>query len=317
MAALLGLSPWRTPLDVYLDKVGQAEPIVETEPMQWGNILEDVVAHHWQEKTGRKVQRVNSQLRHPEHPYAIANIDRAIVVPGSRVRVADDGATLLGADGIFEAKTASAYADADWRGLDGSDSLPVYYAAQGMFYLGVTGQASCEFAALIGGQRFVMRRIERDEDTIAALLDRARHFWQTYVETKTPPAPVSGSEVRKLWPRDSGDLIAIDERADLLGSLNELRALRRQAKDLEEPIERATDALQLAIGQGSGLSLNGSAVVTWKAAKDSTATDWKAAAAELAALYDEARAANAPPAKTVLDKFTTTKPGSRRFLLKD
>ena len=35
VAALLGLSRWKTPLDVFLDKTGRSEPIPDNEPMLW------------------------------------------------------------------------------------------------------------------------------------------------------------------------------------------------------------------------------------------------------------------------------------------
>ena len=71
-----------------------------------------------------------------------------------------------------------------------------------------------------------------------------------------------------------------------------------------------TDALKLAIGEHAGLAINGRPVATWKAAKDSTVTNWQAAANDIGALV-------APDmlAATVA-RHTTTKPGSRRFLVK-
>jgi hypothetical protein len=83
---------------------------------------------------------------------------------------------------------------ADWQGADGSDALPVHYAAQGMWYLAVTGQDVCEFAVLIGGQRFVTRRVERDEETIRGMVEQAREFWLRHVMQRMPPEPRTGAD---------------------------------------------------------------------------------------------------------------------------
>jgi putative phage-type endonuclease len=312
IAAIMGLSPWRSPLDVYLDKTGAAEPVADSESMYWGRRLEDVVASEWQQRAGRRVQRVNTMLRRTgDEDWMLANIDRAIVAPGSRVRVGSDGASLIGAAGVLEVKTASAHAAADWQGADGSDALPVYYAAQGMWYLAVTGQDVCEFAALIGGQRFVTRRVERDEETIRGMVEQAREFWRRHVMQRMPPEPRTGAEAAKLWRRDQGDMRAIDDSTPLLTALNELRSLRSQAKELDAQIDGLTDELKLAIGPASGLTVGGQPVVTWRASKDRTETDWQAVAHELAAMVGQD--ALAP----IVARHTTTKPGSRRFIVKD
>lgn len=310
VAAILGISPYRSPLDVYLDKIGEAQPLPDSEPMYWGRRLEDVVAHEWQERTGRKVQRVTSMIRNHDQPWMLANIDRAIVAPGSRARL-DNAGRLLGAEGLIECKTASAYAAQDWQGLDGSDALPVYYAAQGMWYLAVTGLDVCEFAALIGGQKFVQRRVERDADTIRGMVEQVSEFWHRHVVAGLPPEPRTAADAARLWGKDSGDMLAIDEQTGLLVAVNELRTLRQRAKDIDQQIDGLADELKLAIGPAAGLSIGGKPAVTWKASKDAEAVNWQAIAHDLAALAGEQEF------EAARQRHTTTKPGSRRFLVKD
>lgn len=309
IAALLGISPWRSPLDLYLDKTGAgADDRADSEPMYWGRRLEDLVAHEWQERTGRKVQRVTAMMRHPDKPWMLANIDRAVVVDGSRARI-DGAGCLRGAAGILECKTASAYAAADWRGPDGSDVLPVYYAAQCMWYLAVTGLHVCEVAVLIGGQQYAMRRVERDDDTIRGLIDRADEFWRGHVLAGVPPEPRDAADALKLWRRDTGELRPIDDNTSVLVALNELRTLRGQAKDMDARIDALEDELKLAIGPATGLSVGGRAAVTWRAAKDSTVVNWQAVTNDIGASV-------APDMlSAAIQRHTTTRPGSRRFLL--
>ena len=57
IAAIVGISPWSTPRDIYLDKKGLAAPEQETDAMYWGTTLEDIVAREYSKRTGRKIER--------------------------------------------------------------------------------------------------------------------------------------------------------------------------------------------------------------------------------------------------------------------
>jgi putative phage-type endonuclease len=305
IAAILGLSPWKTAVDIWLDKTGQqAEEVIgDPEAMRWGSLLEDIIAREYSERTEHSLQRVNRILRHPAHEWVIGNIDRAVVADGSRVRVADDGGTLLGAQGLLEVKTASAYKAGDW-GRDGDDdAVPVHYQAQVMWYLGITGLQWADVAALIGGQRMIVRRIERDDETIAAMLERAHEFWHQHVLTRRPPEPATAKDVERLFPADNGETVEATD--DLLAAYNAAREAKARIAQAEADFEAAAGRIKLALGERSILALDGKTLVTWKAAKPSRRTDWKAVAEALHAPAD------------VIAAHTTETAGSRRFLLKE
>ena len=304
IAAILGLSPWKTALDVWLDKTGQTEDTLgNAEAVRWGTLLEDVVAREYSARTERAVQRVNRILRHPAHEWALGNIDRAVVAPGSRVRVSDDGGTLLGAQGLLEVKTASAYKAGEW-GRDGDeDAVPVHHQAQVMWYMGITGQPWADVAALIGGQRMIVRRIERDDEIITAMLERAHEFWHKHVLTRQPPEPTTAKDVERLFPADNGEAVEADE--SLLAAYNAAREAKARIAQAEADYEAATERIKLALGERSILALNGQPLVTWKAARPTRRTDWKAVAEAVHAPAD------------VIAAYTTETPGSRRFLLKE
>lgn len=313
VAAILGISPWKTPLDVYNSKV---EPVAADEEMSeaayWGIVLEDVVAREYATKTVSKIQRINDLVRHPEHPWAIANLDRVIVTPGSRARL-DDAGRLLGADGLLECKTASAYKASDW-GRDGDDdAIPVHYAAQAMWYLAVTGLPWCDFATLIGGQRFVTKRVERDEETIAVLLEKCRAFWFDHVQARRPPEPSNVDDVLKLFSADDGTTIEANE--DLLIAYNEAVVYRQQIETAEEELAKRTETIKLALKSASALAINGKPLVTWKKAKDSTKTDWQATAHDLKGWMIDNKIENGVDVvRDIIDQNTKTVEGSRRFL---
>lgn len=307
IAAILGLSPWKTAVDVWLDKTGQRkdDTVGDAEAVRWGTLLEDVVAQEYAGRTERKVQRVKRLLRHPAHEWAIGNIDRAIVRKRSVVRVCSDGGTLLGADGLLEIKTASAYKAGEW-GRDGDDdAVPLHYQAQCMWYLGITGQTWCDVAALIGGQRLVIRRIHRDDETIAAMLERAHEFWHRHVLGQRAPEPTTARDAETLFPADNGEALEADDA--LLEAYNAARTAKARMAEAEAEYEAAVERIKVAMGELSALTCNGQTLVTWKAAKPTRRTDWKALVHHHWPV---------PPADLV-EQFTTETPGSRRFLLKE
>lgn len=57
VASCLGLSPWRTPVQVWEDKTGRSTPDLTSDAAHFGTILEDIVAKEFSLRTGMKVQR--------------------------------------------------------------------------------------------------------------------------------------------------------------------------------------------------------------------------------------------------------------------
>src|SRR5690554_1892820 len=103
IAAIAGVSPWATPLSVYLDKIGGAPEKEGTEAMGWGTILEDVVAREYARRHPEyTIRRVNAVLQHPEVRYFIGNIDREIRRAGHPPM-------------LLEIKTTSAWNAGSWR----------------------------------------------------------------------------------------------------------------------------------------------------------------------------------------------------------
>ena len=58
VASLLGLSKWKSALELWLEKTGQADAFsVENEAMYWGNVLEPVIRTQFSELTGKPVTK--------------------------------------------------------------------------------------------------------------------------------------------------------------------------------------------------------------------------------------------------------------------
>ena len=100
VSAILGINPWASPLDVWLDKRGQAEPRAESMAMKLGNLLEPVVATLYADETGAELVDPGF-LRHPSRDWHIGTPDR-ITVDGTLIEIK----TAERADGWGEPETA-------------------------------------------------------------------------------------------------------------------------------------------------------------------------------------------------------------------
>lgn len=280
VAAILGLSKFKSPLDVFKDKLGETPNGEQSQAAYWGTKLEDIVAKEFQERTGLKVQRVNKQLS--REGWMHANIDRAVVnhaISGTvriqgEAKQAETG-RLLTTDAILECKTASSYIADQWgpsqeeeivSGKVVSDhKIPIYYETQVQWYLGVTGASVCYVAALLGGQDFRIYLVQRDNEVITALQDQCRAFWFENVQKRIPPEPHTAEEVQKLFAKDTGEMI--EATNEIATDIGELRNLTEQVKALEAEQKIVKDRICAALGEKTGFLIAGEKACTFKAQK--------------------------------------------------
>lgn len=248
-AAVCGLDKYRSPMEVYLDKIGELPDNEAGEAAEWGNILEPVVADEFSRRTGVVLREAKQLLVHPEHPFMLANLDRWARDP------------FEDADGIYEGKTVTAYKADDWA----EGGIPDRAHVQTMHYLAVTGCTYAYIAVLIGGQRLEWRRIARDEEAIASLIAIEAEFWQRVLDRRPPPA--DGSDACTQFLATFYD-VDPDSIAVLPPTVTDLLEQRAQAKAEEKAAkERAAEA-QNRICQLMGTAevgyLDGEVVCTWK-----------------------------------------------------
>lgn len=245
VAAILGVSPWKTALDVYLDKLNLVPQEPPTEAMDWGTKKEALIAEEFSRRTGLKIQRVNKILRVDD--WMIANIDRAIINPDIKktVRVLDDGHSLT-TDMILECKDVNAYADGFGdsqedeivKGMEVTEhQIPIYYETQVQWYMGVTGVPVCYLSALIGGKELRIYRIKKREDVIDMVVERCKEFWTKNIQQRVPPEPKRGNieDLNKLYKIDNGSEIAAD--IALAEKVNEYRRLKTQESEVKKQLE--------------------------------------------------------------------------------
>lgn len=236
VAAIMGLSPWRTPYQVWADKVlGIREDISGRPAVEWGTILEPVVGDHYKHlHPDRTVRRVNAVCRSHARPWAQASLDYEVRDPD------------LGW-GVLEIKTASLRSADAW-----ADGVPLFYQTQVTHYLSVTGRPYSDVAVLIGGQDYREYRIERDEDDIAAVNAAVDAFWHDHVEAEVAPDVGAGDSPTVLarYPKPSEDLTEMDETPTLL---TRWLSAKDDADSAKERVSALDAKLRQMIGDSRGI----------------------------------------------------------------
>ena len=252
IAAILGVSKFKTALDVYLSKTTD-QPEQKGEHLYWGHALENPIIDRFIQDTGANVIRQPEMRRHPDYEWAIANAD-ALITNGDTI------------EAILEIKTSSAFKSREW-GADDTDEVPIEYIAQVQWYMWIYDVNEAYLAALIGGNQYRQYHITRDDELIAMLAEKAQAFWQNHVIPRIPPEPQDGADAQKLYPHDNGDTAEAD--SDTLTAYAELRELKAQEKELKAQIAAREDLLKIKIGNYSAMQANGNTLFTWKAQSSS------------------------------------------------
>lgn len=269
VAAILGLSPWRSPLDVWYDKtecdsnaiVDTAEPTGEDRALYWGAVHEDAIAKAYTTVTGRKVMRYNRLLQNPVAPWEIGDVDR-LVVPESGKRAFNTRTGEVLTDRALECKTAR-YKGEEW-GEEWTDEIPVWYYMQVQWYMRLMPTVKFfDVAVLFGGSDFQIFTVERNEDVIRKIAEAVGRFWKVNVMEKYPPAPRSIEDVQKLYP--AANVPKITASAELEADVRELvraTAARKNAEKAESEIKFRVAA---AMGNAELAELpDGTPLVTYK-----------------------------------------------------
>lgn len=164
VAVIFGLSPWTTPLELWMQKKGRmkAKPKPNPGQLAMGHFLEPIAAHFYAQRTGNTVVEDTHMYQHAGHPYALANFDRRLI------RKVD------GESGILECKSCTYHKAGDWA--DGA--LPLYYELQLRYYLSVADVNYGAFSTLWGNNPETdlatpeLARDQAKEDMIFERLDQ-------------------------------------------------------------------------------------------------------------------------------------------------
>ena len=258
-SSILGLNPYRSSMAVYIEKIdeeircnqmdnGLKENAVsknnETNyKMELGNKLKGFVASEFMIRTGKKVRSINGILRNDKYPFAIANIDRAVV----------------GEKAFLECKVTNSFNKKEWE-----KTVPIHYQIQMNHYMAVTGASHCYVAALIGNEELVIHKLERDKEMIDEIMKLEEMFWNNCVLGDDFPMPDGSSDYSKtldsLYKDSKSEELILFEAEKILERYDEVINLYKVFEKEKKAIEQY---LKLQM-QNYEIAYAGDRKITWK-----------------------------------------------------
>jgi len=240
---------------VWAEKTGLAEPpdLDEVEAVQWGNILERVIAETYAKRTGRTVEH-NAKAdvtRHPTYLFMTATLD-AIQTDDER------------GIGCLEIKNAGQYMASEWE-----DEPPLRFQIQLQHQLAVTGLSWGTLCVLLGGNKMRHFDMQVNPTFIDAMIAKEKAFWQMVVN-KTPPPPdgsiATRDTLRRLYPHgNDGEIIALPDEADAWDK--DLQQSKGRIKFWEKQRNLSENQLRAAMGAATTGVLPGGGKYTLKTTK--------------------------------------------------
>ena len=237
VATIFGLSPWTTPLELWMVKKGRMKPKSPPNPDQlaMGHMLEPIAAHFYAQRTGNTVTDDNYLYQHATLEYALANIDR-------RYTRKEDGE-----GGVLECKSLTYHKAADWA--DGA--IPIYYELQLRYYLAVLDEKHGAFSALWGNNPendLATPHIERvqKEDIIFEKLDRwiwsLRHDKPPTMEDVQPQLAMDA--LARIYGAGKKGLPTIEFPRKYEPQLRKIAALQEENAQLKGAIKKNEEAIE-------------------------------------------------------------------------
>jgi len=252
IGAILGLSPWSSPWDVWARMHGLTEPF-STAATARGHILEPAIGAHYANINNVSIKKGPEYEADPiigPEPWMHARPDFFVS--------SDDVSWLL------EIKSTRKF-DHRW-GNSNSSNVPPYYAAQCIWQMAVTGDERCDLAAFATlSDEYRSYKIHRDSRLEEKILGFAREWYTKHIEQGKPPE-VDGSNacsksLAKLFKQESKEFIEpLDTHIELA---EKLKSIRAQYADLEKQKKHLENQIKEMIGTSYGIS----GVATWSESK--------------------------------------------------
>lgn len=250
LAMALGISKWGTPLDLWLIIKGLVDDDTkDTINMKWGRKLEDDIINRYQE--------LHPEFVVEKYSGDIINSDTHKIRGVPDALIYQDGALI----GILECKTGTIHQRKFWE-----EGIPIDYEIQGNAYLTLIPEARfCDFAFFYStGDDIIERRIERDEDLLKNISDRAANFWNLVETGQMPANQPEDTEIISQMYSPGEEYGELDFNGESL--VLEYADIKQKIKKLEDEKKAIEIELMNLVGDNAGLK-NENHIVRWKITK--------------------------------------------------
>ena len=264
VAAIIGVSPWKTAYALYMEKTEDIEITDEdNERLAWGRRLEAPIREWYCETTGREVV-VPDLMHSKDHPFMLGTLDG------------------IAGDRGLEIKTA--HHAAGW-GEPGTDQIPTYYLTQVHHYMIVSNLPVFDVAVSIAGSPPVLYEVKADRETHDLLIKAEEQFWKR-VQQLEPPPTLSYSDIVSKFGKAaaSGSKVAEEEVIATLAELKETRSSLARLTQVEEELKGRIIAV-LGADYDTLTSPEGKPLVTYRMVSEQSIFDTTRFKQEQPAVY--------------------------------
>ena len=300
MPAILGISPFRSAVDVYLEKIGERPASPVSPAMRVGLKLEPVIASEYEELTDNTLNRKETFFRHPDHDWFITHPDRFVL--GGKEEFTR----------LVELKSVGPYMAYQW-GEEGTDEVPEYYIAELQHRLHIIhekfGIEYADIAAFFRGPAETkIYTVKYDLELGQLMLDKAMKFWFDHVLKKQPPAmdgsPAATELLKRKFPRSEEIEITATPAVEI--EVVKLKEAYHNQATLNRMVAKFEQEIRFVMGTAGVLNV-GDERITWKQDRPGQKVDYKA-------LLNDLKVRDPGLCQELLSEYTKTKEGARRFL---
>jgi predicted phage-related endonuclease len=312
---IANLVKWRTPYQLYMERIGLVEPQDAGEAAYWGTKLEPVILSNYAEQSGLNVVAKSplgdpwydvhkpdgsthsvrfldddgrwkdaidlvKEVWHSDIDYMLAHLDG--------VACSDDGRIVR----VVEAKTAGIWI-ADEFGKSGTDEIPdrylvqVNHAAEVLRSVGV--DVPVDVPTLIAGQEHRLFTVERNDRLVKVILQMNAEFWVRLQEHDPPDidgSPYTKEILSEIYPDDDGTEQEIGPNDFRLALVQRYRELQLQEKDAKYQTEQMRNVLKSSMETSSRWQ-GGNWSISYRRPKGRLLTDWKQIVRDIRPHLDE------------------------------
>jgi predicted phage-related endonuclease len=301
-AAIMGVHPTRSRMDVWMEKKGMLEKRPVSNQMRFGKFVQPFIGELYAETNLVSGQTLivsdqydrlhlfscpenyagghdygdipeGLKITHPEYPFIVGHLDGFVIAEGSK------WPDILWP---IEGKSYNAHAAKQW-GED--DDIPDYIYAQCQQYLAILPKDFIDIPVLIGNASdFTVRRIPRHDEFIKILIEKEVEFKAMLDEDRAPEIDASDASmqyIKSLRPKDGIEII-VDEKHEIYPMVAEFKARKEALKEIEAEMDLWKNRVGEAMVKAGAAKLrilsqaiNGS--ISFSGGKDTTKTAWKEA----------------------------------------
>lgn len=242
VGAALGLSKYKTPFQLYLEKIGEIDQSDSSLPLRFGNAVEPFILDEFEENHKVKLVRSPDTLR---RGVMLCHLDGWL--PGKYV---------------VQAKTSGMASD--W-GEPGTDEVPEEYMLQVQSEMLLSGEEIAYIPVLFSGRTYQEYIVEFDKGLSEIIEEQVHLFWN-HVQTRNPPELTTYEDVVKRYRRSSGK--AIEASLEIERLANSLKHQKECMKLDKSEEAKMKEKLMKFMGEADTLlDHDGKPIITWKETK--------------------------------------------------